>query len=156
MSRRHQCVKMAPLQHKKKHPNNGSYHCLGINMCTMSVTSPWWPQMATMDNEQGAWNRSWAPHVSFFFLFFFLTNMNFELNRLCHSHLTPLPTTPQRCQCKTAPCSQKKCPNNGSYRHLGLDVHATSPPWTTNKGSRHVLSPPCMFFFLFFMLTWIF
>ena len=110
--------------------------------------------MMATNGHHGQWTGGLeqvsSPPCMFFFSFFFLTNMNFELNRLCHSHLTPLPTTPQRCQRKTAPCSQKKCPNNGSYRHLGLDVHATSPHGQ-QTGARDLSWAPHVCFSSFFL-----
>ena len=67
-------------------------------------------------------------------------------------------------QCKMAPHSQKKCPNNGSYHHLGLDVCATLPrrpqiaTMDNELGLETCLEPPMYvffsFLFLFFMLTW--
>ena len=63
---------------------------------------------------------------------------------------------------KTAPYSTRKCPNDGSYHHLGLDTctaSATSPhgrkslPWTMNGGSRQVLSPQCMLLYFLYFYT---
>ena len=63
---------------------------------------------------------------------------------------------------KTAPYSTRKRPNDGSYHHLGLDMRAASAmsphghkslPWTTNGGSRQVLSPQCMLFYFFYFYT---
>ena len=63
---------------------------------------------------------------------------------------------------KTAPYSTRKCPNDGSYHHLGLDTRtasATSPhgrkslPWTMNGGSRQVLSPQCMLLYFLYFYT---
>ena len=146
MSRWHQCVKMAPLQHKKKCPNKGSYHCLGLNMCATSVTSPQWPQIATMDNEQGL-RTGLKPCMFFFFLFFFLTNVNFELNTTSNSSMS----WPH--QRKTAPHSQKSAQmtvHTVIWAAMCVPHHHNghkSPPWTTNGGSRPVLSPPMYIFF---------
>ena len=47
------------------------------------------------DGQQAGLGTGLEPPMYVFFSFFFLTNVNFELNRLCHSHLTPPPATPQ-------------------------------------------------------------
>ena len=157
-----QCVKMTPLQHKKKKPKQWfipsfgpQYVCYECNITTMATNGH-------HGQWTGAQNRSWAPHVFFFSSFFFLTNVNFELNRLCHGHLTPPLATPQQVDHINARWhpTAKKVPKWQFIPSFGLQCVCHITTMATNHhhgqqtGARDLSWAPhvCFFpsFFLFF------
>ena len=78
---------------QKKNTQTTVHTIIWASICVLQVSHhhdghKWPPWTTNRGSEQVS-----SPPCMFFFLFF-LTNMNFELNRLCHSHLTPPPATP--------------------------------------------------------------
>ena len=70
-------VKTAPPQHKNG-PNDGMSCRLGLDMSATSASSPWWPQITTINDKQ----RLKLPFMYFLFISFFYTNMIFLLHKL--------------------------------------------------------------------------
>ena len=73
------------------HPHStkkGPYHRLGLDMHSIRATSPWQPQIATINDKGGLKTGLELPMYVFpFFIsisFYFYMNMNFLLNRLQH------------------------------------------------------------------------
>ena len=118
-----------------------------------------WPPWTT---NRGSEQVS-SPPCMFFFLFF-LTNVNFELNRLCHSHLTPPPATPQwvdHINARWHPTAKKMpkrrfIPSFGPRCACHVTTMATNCHHGQWTGARDLSWAPhvCFFFFLFSMLAW--
>ena len=95
MSQPCQHIKMAPYSTRKR-PNNGSYHHLGLNMCTASSTSPHGCKSLPWTMNGGS-RQVLIPQCMLLYFFYFYTNVNFLLNIIYCDTTT---TTTSTCQGK--------------------------------------------------------
>ena len=73
-----QHIKTAPHS-TRKHPNDGSYHHLGLDMCPASAMSP--PGHKSLPWMMNGGSRQvLSPQCMLFYFFYFYTNINFLLN----------------------------------------------------------------------------
>ena len=148
---------MAPYS-TKKNAQTMVHTIIWASICVLQVSHhhnghKWPPWTMNRGSEQVS-----SPPCIFFFLFF-LTNVNFELNRLCHGHLTPPPATPQRVNHVNARWhpTAKKMPKRWFIPSFGPQCVCHVTTMDNEWGLETCLEPPMYvffpFFFLFFMLT---